>query len=155
MDIFKSMAKMGDAPRKPKIKTKTNRTRFSLRNMLKRKGRTTRKSKSQSRSRSSSAYSNLSGSLETKKKKLSRNILRKYRSLGVDQKSVALLDQNIAELDTMAKQTFGKKSKTVRRSSKTPSSPIMLTIKNLDTGKKQDATVVKNLNTGKYEFVEV
>lgn len=59
------------------------------------------------------------------------------------------LIDDIGRLELMSKTTFSRKKKT------SPTSPILLTVKNLDTGKKSTATVVKDLNTGKYELYQL
>ena len=80
------------------------------------------------------------------KRELSRKIKKAYKKLDVSN-----LAKEVDSLQTKTKLTFTKKNK--RKSS--PSSPIVLTIRNLDTGKKKEATVVKNLNTGKYDFYDL
>lgn len=59
------------------------------------------------------------------------------------------LIDDVGRLEIMSKTAFSRKKKT------SPTSPILLTVKNLDTGKKSTATVVKDLNTGKYELYQL
>jgi hypothetical protein len=145
MDIFKNASAMVTRSLRPKRNKKT------------RKNSPRKSYSSKYSSRESSGYrSSLSGSPGTKKEKLSIKIGKKLKKWGLDSKSIAQLDKSITELDDM-KSVFTKSRKRVTSSSSKsksqPSSPVVLTLKNLDTGKKEEATVVKNLNTGKYEFI--
>jgi len=74
--------------------------------------------------------------------KLRRNV-SKYQKGMVDVDSMI---KNVDTLHLSSKSTFKKKSK------RSPESPIILTVKNLDTGKTKKATVLKNLNTGEYQL---
>ena len=101
---------------------------------------------SASKSDSGSYERKISGSPMSKLKTINKNITKKYKKLGIDEQSVDILAKKVNSLDRMTKTTFAKTKK------KKTNSPLVLTVKNLDTGKKQEATIVKNLNTGKYEF---
>jgi hypothetical protein len=103
------------------------------------------RSNSNSRSRSHSR-SSIHSPNSTGKRELSRKIKKAYKKLDISN-----LAKEVDSLQSKTKLTFTKKNK--RKSS--PSSPIVLTIRNLDTGKKKEATVVKNLNTGKYDFYDL
>lgn len=113
----------------PNITKKSRKVRF------KHNSRSHPSSKSKTRSRKShSSASPVS--------KLRKNI-SKY------QKSIVDVDSMIKNVDTLnlsTKSMFKKKTK------QSPDSPIILTVKNLDTGKTKKATVLKNLNTGKYQL---
>jgi hypothetical protein len=82
------------------------------------------------------------------KSELSRKIIKSYKKLNFD-----TLAKEVDELHEKSKSAFTRKNK--RNYSKSPSSPIILTMKNLDTGKQTEASVKKNVNTGKYEFYEL
>lgn len=143
MDFFKSASAVVTRSLRPKRNKKT------------RKNSPRKRYSSKHSSRESSGYrSSLSGSPGTQKQKLSRKIGKKLEKWGLDSKSIAQLDKSITELEDM-KSLFKKPRKRVSssKSKSQPSSPVVLTLKNLDTGKKEEATVVKNLNTGKYEFI--
>lgn len=58
----------------------------------------------------------------------------------------------VDELDVFTKNAFKKKPKKIPSN---PNSPIILSVKNLDTGKVNEATVIKDLNTGKYELYKL
>jgi hypothetical protein len=138
MDIFKNASAMVTRSFRPKRNKKTRKSYSS-------------KHSSRSSRESSGYRSSLSGSPGTQKEKLTKKIGKKLTKWGVDSKSIAKLDKSISELESM-KTVFTKTKKNSPKKSQ-PSSPIVLTISNLDTGKKEEATVVKNLNTGKYEFI--
>jgi hypothetical protein len=138
MDIFKNASAMVTRSFRPKRNKKTRKSYSS-------------KHSSRSSRESSGYRSSLSGSPGTQKEKLTKKIGKKFKQLGLDSKSIAKLDKSISELESM-KTVFTKTKKNSPKKSQ-PSSPIVLTISNLDTGKKEEATVVKNLNTGKYEFI--
>jgi hypothetical protein len=139
MDIFKNASAMVTRSVRPKRNKKTRKSYSS-------------KHSSRSSRESSGYRSSLSGSPGTQKEKLTKKIGKKLTKWGVDSKSIAKLDKSISELESM-KTVFQKTKKRKSSSKSQPSSPIVLTISNLDTGKKEEATVVKNLNTGKYEFI--
>lgn len=134
MDIFKVI-------KNPLKKTKSKKNK-------------TKKHSSPKRSNSNSYKRSLSGSPTTKLGQIHKNITRKQRDLGIDQESINLLSKKVNSLERQAKQTFTRKRSPLRRKPKS-NSPIMLTIKNLDTGKQDKVTVAKNLNTGKYEFINI
>jgi hypothetical protein len=96
-------------------------------------------SKSRSRSRSKQTSSN------------SSSPTRKFRK-NVKQVNGNLINVNklVKDVDTLHKQSQSVFRKQKRKNS--PDSPIILTVKNLDTGKTANATVIKDLNTGKYEL---
>lgn len=121
----------------PKSKKPRSRSHKSSRS----NSRSRSNSHSHSRSRSSIHSPNSHG-----KRELSRKIKKAYKKLDISN-----LAKEVDSLQSKTKLTFTKKNK--RKSS--PSSPIVLTIRNLDTGKKKEATVVKNLNTGKYDFYDL
>lgn len=137
MDIFKKVIK--NPLKKTKSKSKKNKTK---------------KLSSPKLSNSNSYKQSLSGSPTTKLEQIHKNITRKQRDLGIDQESINLLSKKVNSLERQAKQTFTRKRSPLRRKPKS-NSPIMLTIKNLDTGKQDKVTVAKNLNTGKYEFINI
>jgi hypothetical protein len=116
------------------IMPKSNKTR-KLR--VSKKSKTSKKSNSSSRHRSSNSTS------PTRKFK---RTLSKVRGnlINVDD-----LAKQVDTLHTTSKQVFKKKKKS------SPNSPIILTVKNLDTGKATNATVIKDLNTGKYELYKL
>jgi hypothetical protein len=141
----------------------------ALKGFFKKSNKKTKKrpSKHSSNKRSSSKHSSsnhkydyeLSGSPTTQLNKVHKNIKKKYKDLGIDEKSINMLSKRVDDLQTVSKNVFTKKRiiapKSKTRSNSRNKSPILLTVTNLDTGKKDQATVVKNLNTGKYEFVNV
>ena len=106
------------------------------------------KSKSSSLNKSSSYSSSLNKSPSRSKRNLSKKIAKSYKKLNIDS-----LAKQVDSLHSQAKHTFTRKNK--RKTSSKQSSPIILTIRNLDTGEKKQASVVKNINNGKYEFYEV
>lgn len=106
------------------------------------------KSNSASHSRSKSHSRMSSPNTDKDKRELSRKIIKSYKKLNFD-----TLAKEVDELHGKSKSVFTRKNK--RNYSKSPSSPIILTMKNLDTGKQTEATVKKNANTGKYEFYEL
>ena len=111
------------------------------------RSRSHKSSRSHSHSRSNShSRSSIHSPNSRDKRELSRKIKKAYKKLDVSN-----LAKEVDSLQSKTKLTFTKKNK--RKSS--PSSPIVLTIRNLDTGKKKEATVVKNLNTGKYDFYDL
>jgi len=114
------------------------------------KGSPKKSSYNRSSKSSKSSYESLRGSPESKLNILKKNISKKYKKIGFDKKTINELSRKIDDLDTLKTLAFKKRPATVKSKSK---SPIILTIRNLDTGKKEEATVVKNLNTGKYEFI--
>jgi hypothetical protein len=112
------------------------------------KRRSHSKSNSASHSRSKSHSRMSSPNSDKDKRELSRKIIKSYKKLNFD-----TLAKEVDELHGKSKSAFTRKNK--RNYSKSPSSPIILTMKNLDTGKQTEATVKKNVNTGKYEFYEL
>lgn len=126
----------------------------ALRKVFKNPLRKTKKNKTKKRSSSGSYKRSLSGSPTTKLNKIHKNITKKQHDLGIDQESINLLSKKVNSLERVAKQTFTRKRSPLRRKPKS-NSPIQLTIKNLDTGKQDKVTVAKNLNTGKYEFLNI
>ena len=117
----------------------------SLKKTFTRKLRKTPSNKSSSKSNSSGSLKHITDPHEKKYKKT-------LRKLGIDKKSVANLAKQIDELTEVSNATF-KKTRKLR--SPSPNSPLILTIKNLNTGKKVQATVIKDLNKKKYEFLEL
>ena len=85
---------------------------------------------------------------------LVKKITKKQKELGIDQESINLLSKKVNSLEKQAKKTFTRKKSPLRTKPKSKS-PILLTLKNLDTGKQDKVTVAKNLNTGKYEFINL
>lgn len=75
-----------------------------------------------------------------------RKTVKKYQSHQVD---VDKLAEKVDRLDKDVAAVFGKKGK---KKATPESSNIILTVRNLDTGKVAKATVIKNLDTGKYEL---
>ena len=67
--------------------------------------------------------------------------------------NVDALIEKVDTLDVISKNMFNKKQKLKPKSKS--SSPIILTVKNLNNGKKSKATVFKDLDTGKYEFYQL
>ncbi len=124
-----------------------------------RKSRRVRFSNSHSRSRSSSRSRSRSPSPKSSPTKSRRKLKPLRRSLSPEKKlrkavekvhgeltSVDDLVDKVGKLKIQSQKSFTRKMKT------SPSSPIVLTVKNLDTGKTSNATVVKDLNSGKYEL---
>jgi hypothetical protein len=142
MDLLKSASAIVTRSFKPKSK-KTRKTHSS-----KKSSKSSRLSRS---SRTNSSYESLQGSPESKLKTVRKNIGKHFRKTGVDKKSIKMLNKKIEDLEGM-KLVFTKTKKNSPKKSP-QSSPVILTIKNLDTGKKEEATVIKNLDTGKYEFI--
>lgn len=107
-----------------------------------RKLRVSKKSTSK-KSNSSSRHKSSNSTSPTRKFK---RTLSKVRGnlINVDE-----LAKQVDTLHTTSKQVFKKKKKS------SPNSPIILTVKNLDTGKATNATVIKDLNTGKYELYKL
>ena len=114
-----------------------------------------RKKRPHLRSSSGSSHSNSSkksslrspkspGSIE--RRELSRKIAKSYKKLNID-----TLAKQVDTLHSQTKNAFTRKNK--RKTPSSPSSPIILTIRNLDTGKQKEASVVKNLDNGQYEFL--
>jgi hypothetical protein len=89
--------------------------------------------------------------LSASKKKYSPKTLRLNKSIKKIQKSLIDIDVLVKDVDRLqqqSKQNFSKK-KTKR------TSPIIVTVRNLDTGNISNATVIKDLNTGKYELYKL
>lgn len=103
--------------------------------------KSSKSSASKSRSRSRNTSSNSSVTTRQFKKQL-RKI--KANSINVDK-----LVKDVETLQSQSRSTFRKKKKS------SPDSSLILTVKNLDTGKSANATVIKDLNTGKYEFYKL
>lgn len=136
MESFRKTLKGLSASIVPKSK-KTRKLRFSKRSKSK------SKSKSPSKHSNSRHTSSRSGSQGSKFKKT----LRRIHGDLID------IDDLAKKVDTLqyaSKQTFSRKKRKT-----TPESPIILTVKNLDTGKATNATVIKDLNTGKYELYKL
>ncbi len=115
------------------------------------KSRSASKSKSlRSASHSGSYEHRLSGSPMRRITAANKNITKRYKKLGIDDRSVSMLAKKVNSLDKATKSTFARTKK-----NRSPSSPLVITVKNIDTGKKQEATIVKNLDTGKYEFLNI
>jgi hypothetical protein len=142
MDLFKSASVMITRSLRPNSK-KTRKA-----NSSKKSSRSSRSSRS---SKSRSSYESLKGSPGSKLETVRRNIVKGYKKAGLDKKSIKTLNKKIEDLEKMQSLFSPKKKNSPKKSH--PSSPIVLTIKNLDTGKKEEATVVRNLDTGNYEFI--
>jgi hypothetical protein len=105
--------------------------------------------KTKSKSRSGSLKSlHSSDTPTTRIEKTNKNIRKGLRKLNLDKKSINVLNDKVNKLDENAKHTFTKK----KGKKSSPDEPIMITVKNLNTGKQDEVMVVKNLNTGKYEL---
>lgn len=102
--------------------------------------------------KSHSKKSSSSGSLKHVTDPHEKKYKKTLRKLGIDKKSVANLAKQIDELAEVSNTTF-KKTRKLR--SPSPSSPLILTIKNLNTGRKVQATVIKDIDKKKYEFLEL
>lgn len=101
---------------------------------------------SASKSNSKSRHTSSNSSSPTQKfRKTFKKFHNKYKknSINVDH-----LVQSIDTLHSQAQSVFKEKKNS-------PDSPLILTVKNLDTGKSANATVVKDLNTGKYKFYKL
>jgi len=119
------------------------------------KSKKTKKNKTKKHSSPKNSYEkSLSGSPSTKIEKLHKKITKKQRDLGIDQESIMLLSKKVDSLEKQTRKTFTRKRIPLRSKAKSKS-PILLTLKNLDTGKEDKVTVAKNLNTGKYEFINL
>ncbi|MFY7728212.1 MAG: hypothetical protein ACOVRN_01710 [Flavobacterium sp.] len=77
-----------------------------------------------------------------------RKTVKNYQSHQVD---VEQLAKKVDKLDNDIATVFSKKGKAKKKASSN-SGNIVLTVRNLDTGKIAKATVIKNLDTGKYEL---
>lgn len=80
-----------------------------------------------------------------------QSLRRRFKKTLGKQVDIENLSKQVEDVSVAAKQTFQK----TRKSKRSPTSPIVATIRNLNTGKAVEAVVVKNLDTGKYEFFEV
>jgi len=100
--------------------------------------------------KSSSNESKKSLSSSKKSKSPTSKLRSSVRKIHKNMINIDNLVESVNELKGKSEQTFSKKHK--RKSS---NSPLVLTVKNLDTGKTSNATVVKNLDNGKYEFYKL
>lgn len=118
------------------VRTKTRKVKFN---------KSSQSSASKSRSKSRHTSSN-SFSPTLKFRKSFKKFHKKYQK---DSINVDHLVKTVDTLHSQAHSLFKKKKKA------TPDSPLILTVKNLDTGKTANATIIKDLDTGKYEFYKL
>jgi hypothetical protein len=119
--------------------------------LFQKKTRKTLRNKSPHNKSSSNSIKLSASKLSASKKRYSPKTLRLNKSIKKIQKSLIDIDVLVKDVDRLqqqSKQNFSKK-KTKR------TSPIIVTVRNLDTGNISNATVIKDLNTGKYELYKL
>ena len=98
----------------------------------------------------SSSGSKSSGNSHTER--LKRKYTKATKTLRLTKADLDDLSHRIDLLEQTSKSVFGKTRKNKPKSKSSDKEPILITIKNLDNGQMKESIIVKNINTGKYEF---
>ena len=154
MNVLKSTSSLINSfkPKTFRKKHKSPKKRLStIKSRSASRSKRSKSARSHSHSHSASYDNRLLASPTRRITRANKSITKKYKKLGIDEDSVNMLAKKVNSLDKSTKLAFTR----TKKKGRSPSSPLVITVKNVDTGKKQEATIVKNLDTGKYEFLNI